>query len=465
MAQFFHLEDESPVTTQAKGVNGPVRQRIAVNHYEIKLSNTPWNIRKEEEDEVMNMVGFHRKDYDLAVTSFHNEKGFPSMPPGYSERHEPPARKRRKRQDENLRLATCFPVEIMHTILQHTSFKALCCFRLTNSYSKDVVEDMPEFQTLLEYGSTAARAALETRCAARYSISHMMSILRDPHCWHCGEFGNWVYLPWFVRTCFDHFDSEQRDGMYSRIKLLRTIRETGELMMSRREDKLIVKVVPGKYGLDQTEVEENTWVLAPNPPDRKHWYEGPNGEFEDDDVVFLPDRWPFDGRDGKGHYASQKAYVVRLATAAPFPYVDPTTRFVVRGLSCSGCNSSRLTNPTKTPWVCWDDMPWPWHEIPGNPTSVMNHVWSRKGFLAHVRVCKEAQRVWKQRNNGVIRKVTEGDTFVEKGGYFAEYGEGIPVAVKYVSAIRYSIVQTRTDAQLPIGNVSGIPISIRCQRT
>jgi hypothetical protein len=98
MAQFFHTENASPITIQADSVKGPVRQRIAVNGLGVRRSNTPWDIRKEEE--VMKTLGFRRKDYDLAVTSFHDEKGFPSMPPGYSERHEMLARKRRKKQAE-----------------------------------------------------------------------------------------------------------------------------------------------------------------------------------------------------------------------------------------------------------------------------------------------------------------------------------------------------------------------------
>jgi hypothetical protein len=83
-------------------------------------------------------------------------------------------------------------------------------------------------------------------------------------------------------------------------------------MLKMTEERLTVKVVPGKYGLDQTEVEQNNWVLAPSLPDRRHWYEGPNGEFEDDDEVFMPNL-SRNSEHSSRIYKSQKAFVVKLA--------------------------------------------------------------------------------------------------------------------------------------------------------
>jgi hypothetical protein len=76
----------------------PTHKRFHPKHPEMFCTEEPPQFQNQPKDQITETLCFHRKDLDLAVTSFDNEPSFPSLPKGSN-------------TSDNLQLASYFPVE------------------------------------------------------------------------------------------------------------------------------------------------------------------------------------------------------------------------------------------------------------------------------------------------------------------------------------------------------------------
>ena len=237
------------------------------------------------------------------------------------------------------------PTEIVITILMATDVRSLTDLRAVNKYSRAFVDCLPVYKEVVKYTPDVLRAVLICGVARRFSIEHLYTVLTDPTCGHCSDFGWLLYLPACVRACYScladrdevlpltipeaqemyGLDKETLDGLPT-IRSL-PIQSPFIHSMALLDTPSVVEAAVTHHGSREAMQDrlEKTYDLL-----REHIRKDPSLEAH----YRLPSR------------LYQDAHWMRATVCAP--WIDIRNRRVDWGVSCTRCAWRGITNPILT---------------------------------------------------------------------------------------------------------------------
>ncbi|KAF1982724.1 hypothetical protein K402DRAFT_397255 [Aulographum hederae CBS 113979] len=139
------------------------------------------------------------------------------------------------------------PVELLTEILLDIDLAALYAFRSQNRLALSVVDQIPEYKTIITAAPVVLRTALGTKCTTM-TCRELYTALCSTKCSECNENAGFIYLPLCKRTCFFCLASDSdripnRQLMRSKYRGI-NINEEAELMEKLGFDDSTISQVP-----------------------------------------------------------------------------------------------------------------------------------------------------------------------------------------------------------------------------
>ncbi|KAJ3532158.1 hypothetical protein NM208_g8563 [Fusarium decemcellulare] len=330
-------------------------------------------------DARIKVCAYHRRDFDLVVIRSRPHE----MQPVLSSLQTPfgtPSACGLGRLDR-------LPAEIISIILHHLDLLSHFRFRQLNRRARVLSTHLSprEYGPVLKHGPEGFRGLLRARLAQHFNITDLYSQLTRSRCELCGLFGGFLFLPTLTRCCFSCISLAPELSVLS-LSYLATITS----ISAKRLDRLLemkLHTVAGCYSIMDGRAGRPKVLMA-----RQSALKTLRAKLGTVNLAPV-----------KLSHVYQESQ--RYMTATAFPYYDPETGEVDRGLSCKGCQIHQEES---------------FGSLRGR-----DHVFSRSDFLAHFPTCPEARRLWNESRGGTM-PVDEPE-FTRRGGYFQELGhDGLP---------------------------------------
>ncbi|KAL6860985.1 hypothetical protein J3F83DRAFT_716975 [Trichoderma novae-zelandiae] len=269
------------------------------------------------------------------------------------------------------------PVELLLQALRHTDMQALFNLRRANRRARQVVDSLKEYRAVVSYGLTAYCALLRMKLAAHVTLLDFYRVLCSEDCAFCGKFGGFVFLPSWIRCCFECIEEDPETRMVTVAEVRRLFR------LSRAEvgRQRACLTMPGIYttGLYSTDrsYQRGRLRLVPYFPAMK--------EFGDrlETRAARPQHQPF--WDPAHNFMA----------SCELPSYDPQTRTAEYGISCAGCEALAAEHDPGQPSRP-ADAPW-------------DRVFSREKFLKHFKMCRQAQKLWDSSPEAALESMMKRD--------------------------------------------------------
>ncbi|KAJ4302092.1 hypothetical protein N0V88_002228 [Collariella sp. IMI 366227] len=319
----------------------PVDERALLPAQARSTEEYPLTEAEEDKDAIIRVATFHRKEYDIAlitIGAWSSSKirllfrdTFPSTPAaslGSLDRE--------------------LPTEMLCAVIRYLDLSSMLRFRQVNRRARQLATAMPEYQVVTKYAMDALLALHKTLLAADFTLTDIRTALTTENCRFCGEFGGFVSLLGFQRCCFPCLQLAPELTVY-----LARNRNT-----KRLRDALVLRSLPGRYGLVETLVTKRSWLTATKPSN-----------------------------------ASRPSNYDRMLTGMALPHVDfgPREPRVEPGVCCNGCQVSIEKDELMR------------GDVEGyGIRQLRDRAYSREGYLGHFRWCREAQALWKASHGGTV---------------------------------------------------------------
>lgn len=327
-------------------------------------------LQREQEDAIIRTAGYHRRDYGLSVV------------------HVSPSD---HATVQSSMWTSCIvskmslgdfdqlPVELLLQALRHMDMQALFNLRQVNLRARQVVDSLREYKAVVSHGLTAYCALLRMRLAAHVTLLDFYRVLCSRDCALCGKFGGFVFLPTWIRCCFECIEEDPETRTVTVAEARRLFRlSRAELGRQRSFQTLPGMYTTGLYSMERS-YQRNRIKLVP----------------------YFPAMKAFGDRleTGAAHPQHQPFWdpIHNFMASCELPFYDAQTQVVEYGISCAGCEQTATEQaagqvPTRAADDPWDVRPW-------------DKVFSRETFLKHFKICAQAQRLWESSPEAALEAI------------------------------------------------------------
>jgi len=276
----------------------------------------------------------------------------------------------------------CLPLELLHDVLLRLDLQSLFKLRQTSLRSRETVNSLSQYQTVVKYGLNLLCALFQTKLASRISLLDFYDALCTSACGVCGEFGGYMSLTSWTRCCLECLKSAPE----LRVRTLASARKRLGLTKTQADQLNSFRILPDMCYMGGFSKSRVAIVSA-------HQATLVSGKQQD--VVT-----PHSGTQAMRIRSRKLAF----NASCSLPYYDRRTGQIERGLNCAGCRISfdymsqdpeDLDEPTPTDW--FDETA---DKLYNEEYAARNKLYGRNGFLEHFRWCKEAQRFWEASDQG-----------------------------------------------------------------
>lgn len=108
----------------------------------------------------------------------------------------------RKPARRNAGVLETLSLELLQLILAQLDLRSVLNVRYIKRRCADLVDSLPELQTMVRYGQNALRGSLVIRTASTTSLENLHQQLFEKPCENCGDFAPYLYLTTCSRVCF-----------------------------------------------------------------------------------------------------------------------------------------------------------------------------------------------------------------------------------------------------------------------
>ncbi|PNP49068.1 hypothetical protein THARTR1_10142 [Trichoderma harzianum] len=310
--------------------------------------------QRELENAIIRRTGYHRRDYAMSVVhvrpSDHSKVRSSILTSAIVPR-------------AGLGALDRLPVELLLQTLRQMDMQALFDLRRVNLRARQVVDSLKEYKAAVSFGLTAYCALLRMKLAAHVTLLDFYRVLCSQDCTFCGKFGGFVFLPTWIRCCFECIEEDPETRMVTVAEVRRLFRLTrAEVGRQRSFQTLPGIYTTGLYSMDKS-YQRGRVKLVPYFPAMK--------EFGD----------RLDTSAARSQHQPFWAPIHNFMASCELPHYDPRARTVVYGISCVGCERSIAGQapgqaPARATTAPWD------------------RVFSRDNFLKHFKICAHAQKLW-----------------------------------------------------------------------
>ncbi|KAL6892366.1 hypothetical protein GGI43DRAFT_413862 [Trichoderma evansii] len=341
------------------------------------LHHEPSNdaLQREQDDAIIRVAGYHREDYGILTVcvshSDHTTVKSSILTSGIVSRM-------------GLGAFDQLPVELLFQTLRHMDMQSLFNLRQTNLRARQIVDSLKEYKAVVAYGLTAYCALLRTKLATHVTLLDFYRVLCSKDCAFCGKFGGFVFLPTWIRCCFECIEEDPETRMVRVAEVRRLFRlSRTEVSQQRSCQTLSGLYTEGLYSMRRS-YQQHRIKLVP--------YFQAMKEFGD--------------RLETGSAHSHRPFwdpVHNFMASCELPYYDPLTKVVEAGISCAGCERRGDGQPVglNPPFGyndLFDERPW-------------SEVFSREGYLKHFKICSQAQALWNASPEAALEAMIKRDIY------------------------------------------------------
>lgn len=213
-----------------------------------------------------------------------------------------------------------FPQEVLDNILVNCNLRAVLNFRKVSKHARAAIDNLPEYNRLLNLAPKLLRSFLTTGVAPWFSVADIYgSILTISACRLCGDFGPYAYLLDCSRVCYRCFteDPYYKPATFQQVK---AIYDTSDWYIQKNIP--VLHPLPGLYS-EAMHFESRRDRLV-NRTDVLAWINKTSGP------------WPFlrfedEKEDRRGENTDRFKGVVEA------PFNNKEKRCGESGLECLGC--------------------------------------------------------------------------------------------------------------------------------
>ncbi len=312
------------------------------------------------------------------------------------------------------------PLETMQQIVEDFDLQTLTDFRAVNQRAMSVIDSIPRYREILTHVPDILRALLSTKLARHFDLSHLCSELHSDECFLCGSFGAFLFLPDCRRCCWLCLCEAEDTLPISGAQAKDSFELTNDALLGMPT----MLTLPGTYvvgydilgsggarNMDGTTTYRRRMWLVSMCAARLAAFELHGLQRMRDSYMMEPRSfWTTAyARQGRRHRSSDHGQRIakppyppyirgpnfigneprRFTTAIRFPTLDVTTGDIEWGVSCAGC---RRHYPKE---FQLNDAEYREH----------NRMYTKAGFLRHMKVCKWARRMWKEVSRPTYIKV------------------------------------------------------------
>ncbi|TFA98619.1 hypothetical protein CCMA1212_009609 [Trichoderma ghanense] len=273
------------------------------------------------------------------------------------------------------------PVELLLQALQHMDMQALFNLRRVNLRARQMIDSLKEYRAVVSHGLTAYCALLRMGLAAHVTLLDFYRVLCSQDCAFCGKFGGFVFLPSWIRCCFECIEEDPETRMVTVAEVRRVFR------LSRAEvgRQRVCQTMPGLYRrrLYSTEKSYQRRRLRLLP-----WFPA---------MREFGDRLETKGVRARHWHRWDPAH--NFMASCELPYYDSQIQAVEYGISCAGCEArtveqdpGQASRPADVPW---------------------DRLFSRDNFLKHFKICRQAQKLWESSPEAALEAIIKRDVHHE----------------------------------------------------
>lgn len=291
------------------------------------------------------------------------------------------------------------PLELLHEIFPSLDFGTLRDLRAANFRTRDLVDSFPAWRCMTQHASSTLRALADTQLIMHFSSGQLYATLRSDRCEFCNKYGAFLFLPTAQRICFNcHLDNPD-------LRVLTVSAAATCFGLGKDQIKLLPTMLslPARYGLEKVRMlqSKRPWLVSiARAREIGIKLHGSREKMEArveaatvrrmakfDQRLRNPPvnrRRPREPLDPKWILGSQED-PFRFVASMYFPSVDERGGTVERGLNCSGCQD-RLARFSRQS-----------HIVAGllELRKRQRTSYSRQEFLAHLKECPDAKRIWR----------------------------------------------------------------------
>jgi hypothetical protein len=316
----------------------------------------------KSEMEVIRVTSYHRRDFDLAVARIN--------PHDHSQVRSSLLRIIRA-TTSTLGNLQSLPLEIVYEICYLLDIQSLFNFRHVNRRAQQIVRGTRGYKSTITHALETLCVITRTGIASWFTLPDLFEVLCTKDCHLCGSFGGYIFLPMFIRCCFSCI----REG---------SLPSVSPIVKKRVKMSLgpTVKSLPGTYSMDEIPRKRRMQIVPTGFVSRSSLR-------EEDEMTRVT--------QPKGRA------LLRYMVTTSLPYLDIESGGIQNGVCCSGCQIALEKDLGSS-------------RVQPNSCVLRDKVYSYDEFIEHFQECREAQNLWKLRNQGV--DITNLSEFVRRGGHF-----------------------------------------------
>lgn len=336
-------------------------------------SVTEYLFAQEQADDIARISAYHRKDFAMSVNWF--------PPRTHLQIRDFIATPFRRTSNVGLGAFDLFPLEVSQAILSILNMDSLFKFRQVNLRSRQTVDSLRQYQLIVSHGLNCLCALLRTQVACSVSLLEFYSALCTKVCFLCGDFGGFLSLLTWRRSCFKCL----RGASETQVQTLNTARKEYQLTKDELRQLRSFKTLPGVYSMEESKYKSRIAIVS------------------------IHQAGLFRRRQSQTRRRLPLASLTRMQKynfmgSCALPYYDKFTGQVEHGISCAGCQlaiEKFIIGAQAERWAF----------------EARDKVYSQDGFLEHFRWCEQAQLLWKSSIEGQKRP-RELPGLARRGGYF-----------------------------------------------
>ncbi|CAG8338828.1 unnamed protein product [Penicillium nalgiovense] len=235
------------------------------------------------------------------------------------------------------------PLELLLDILHRLDIHSLFIFRQINLRSRQIVDSLSQYQSVVSHRRNLFCALLRTRLAIDISLLDFYDALYIKNCTLCGEFAGFISLLIWKRCCFKCL----LESPETQVRTLALVRKQFHITKDELNQLRLFKSLPGIYSMNESTQNSRITIVSLSLACKGQPY----------------------------------------ITSCTLPYYDKQTGIVKRGLSCGGCQLAIEKDIIGTRNTGWG-------------YEARDKVYARDGFLDHFRWCEQAQLLWRLSGEG-----------------------------------------------------------------
>jgi hypothetical protein len=316
-------------------------------------SATEYCFDEAQTDAIVRTTAYHRRAYDLSVI-WYSPREHVGIRPSVATPFQ-------RTSNVGIGYLDRLPLELLFDILYRLDIHSLFKFRQISLRSRQIVDSLGQYQSVVSYGLNLFCALLRTRLTIDISLIDFYDALCIKNCTLCGEFAGFISLLLWKRCCFKCL----QESLETQIRTLASVRKQFHVT---KDNKLrSFKSLPGIYSMNES--TQNTRITVVSLYQATLAYK----------------RQPHATSQAQASLDRNKKF--NFMASCALPYYDKQTGIVERGISCAGCQLA-----TEKDIIGTRDWDWGYE--------ARDKVYARDGFLDHFRWCEQAQLLWRSSGEG-----------------------------------------------------------------